>query len=241
MKIREISDILKYGLSENISHLINIIDMVIPHNLVHISFTKLPFFLGSYPSAIQSRSQNFTSPTTQSSSWVFSLFLIHNFCTNCSWIMVSWTGSIKSHLQPLGLPLVFFLPFFLDYPSAIIQLQNINLTTVMVPLENNFQWEYFGIFWNILEYFGIFQNTPGYYGIFQIIVIPLYSRMLQNILKYSKIFQNTQKYLGIFWEYSGIFNILGIFWNIWEYSGIFWNILEYSGIFGKLFLSGILH
>ena len=41
---------------------------------------------------------------------------------------------------------------------------------------------------NILEYFGIFRNTPGYYGIFQIIVIPLYSRVFQNIPECYKIF-----------------------------------------------------
>ena len=49
-------------------------------------------------------------------------------------------------------------------------------TTVL--LENNFPMGY------ILEYYGIFQNTPGYYGIFQIIVIPLYSRVFQNITGY---------------------------------------------------------
>ena len=53
--------------------------------------------------------------------------------------------------------------------------------TVAYRSRTTFQWEYSGIFWNSLEYHGIFQNTPGYYGIFQIIVIPLYSRVFQNI------------------------------------------------------------
>ena len=47
---------------------------------------------------------------------------------------------------------------------------------------------------NILEYSGIFWNILEYYGIFQIIVIPLYSRVFQNVRKYSKVFKNIQKY-----------------------------------------------
>ena len=37
-----------------------------------------------------------------------------------------------------------------------------------------FQWEYSGIFWNILEYFGIFWN------------ILEYSKILQDIMEYSR-------------------------------------------------------
>ena len=97
-----------------------------------------------------------------------------------------------------------FQPFLVWIEDISIMTQNIyskseitynfdrrQLATGTVPLENNFpMW----IFWNILEYFRIFWNIPkysGYYGIFRIIVIPLYSRVFQNILKYSKIFKNT--------------------------------------------------
>ena len=62
------------------------------------------------------------------------------------------------------------------------------LTGDIFLFTTTFQCEYSGIFWNIFEYFGIFQNTPGYYGIFQIIVIPLYSRVFQNIPECYKIF-----------------------------------------------------
>ena len=74
-----------------------------------------------------------------------------------------------------------------------------------------FQWEYSGIFWNILEYFGIFME---YSKILPDIMEYFRSLLFHFILEYSRIFQNVTKYSRV---YSKIFE------NIWEYSRIFWN------------------
>ena len=62
------------------------------------------------------------------------------------------------------------------------------------------QWECYGISWNVTKYFIVLQNTINT-GILPIIVIPLYSKILQNFMKCSKvfkIFQNIPNNFGMF-------------------------------------------
>ena len=81
-----------------------------------------------------------------------------------------------------------------------------------------FQWEYSGIFWNIMEYSKILQDIMEYSRSLLFHFILKCSRIFQNVTKYSKVLKNIKKYSKIFE-------------NIWEYSRIFW-------IIGKLFPSG---
>ena len=61
-----------------------------------------------------------------------------------------------------------------------------------------FQWEYSGIFWNIMEYSKILQDIMEYSRSLLFYFILEYSRISQNVTTFPKVFKNIWEYLGIF-------------------------------------------